>query len=510
MIQNFLTTRSYTILFLIAGLLSLNSTSLYTYKSSDTELDREFDAIYSEAGAQLYNQDDIINTEEFKNASLDTQQDMLQKHFIHKRISAYIASLKRTASYTSAAAIVGLSCYYFKDRLSGITTRLGSYMNQIPTSVGFSGALAFNTELMSIGRSTVQHITTSIDALRKLYFSTQAQGSLERYEVEYVQNKPWIEQKFHAVVEDDLISTHCKTKERSDAIKRIKTILNLPRKAKEISYTGKLINEKLTGYSGEALRNLKRYCIRHVASCREQSVRKTAAYFYGAPGVGKTRAARLIAQVLELPCEVISLGDVIIENLIGTNDYPGLLLEVMGRAKINGQGAKNMIVLFDDADRILLNEAEQDLVSFMLTLLEPETKTFYSAYLGVEIDISSLGIILAGNAELTDEALRNRLHIVHFDGYDADYKKTVVWNELFSSMLAPHKTADFCINEEDFTQPDTDVINTMIEQDPDPGFRSIKLKLMNYLEDKVLCKYFAQDEDLQDCMHHEHGVQLNA
>ncbi len=487
---------------IVSMLLIFLSCGFYPLRTEQADYSR-FDFIYSEAGNKLYNQDEITDTEDFKNASLIEKQDMLEAYFDKKRVEAYITSIKKTSYYAALAIPIPLALFYSKD-----------YLKKIPSYVYFAGAVAFSSSIGDTIKGAAYQTIASINVLIRLYFSSQGKSELEKYERDYVRNKPWIEQKLQGIIEDNLIQAHSVNQKSTEDfiigildggdglklyLKHLKLALSLPRQVKHISYTRELVNQRLTGYSGEALRNLKRYCIRHVAASKEQSARKIAAYFCGAPGVGKTRAARLIAQVLDLPFEVISLGDLTIDGLVGTPSDPGLLLDVLSRAKINGEGAKNMILLIDDADRVVLNESKYGLVSFILTLLEPETKTFYSPYLWVDIDISHLGIILAGNAEITDEALHNRLHVIHFDAYAADYKKTVAWNELLPGTLAQHKTADLKIDESDITEHDVAAINNMIEQDPDPGFRSIKLKLMNYLEDKVLCKYFAQDGDGVTC-----------
>jgi ATP-dependent Lon protease len=149
-------------------------------------------------------------------------------------------------------------------------------------------------------------------------------------------------------------------------------------------------------------------------------------------------------------------------------------------------------LLIDDADRILLRQDKQDLCSFILTLLEPETKSFYSPYLGVNIDISNLGLILAGNLEVNDEALANRLYRIYFESYDTPYKKEVAWNTILPSCLLPYTGAEaqFHFNQSDLTPEDIDDINKIVENDTDSGFRSLKNKILEFIEDKVLARYF--------------------
>ncbi len=468
--------------------LVLCAVSVTNYADYEYHIKNEFyDLIYEIKGIELYNQDKVTCTDFFKNASLEEKQEILLRHFYWQRLNAHLESIKEIGiSLPWEWVPASILAYKYSDRLA-----------RIPSSIGMAAIIGLQQYLQESVFGTIYQGKTLIETIKKVLFRSKVKGGINKYELEYVKNKPWVAKELQDICEVIMVEHNAMQsipESKAEKFEIINTVLNLPRNVKEIIYNNNHINETLVGYPADTVRELKRYCIRHVAACRADSVRKIAAYFYGVPGVGKTRAIKLIAKALDLPFEIISLGEMTIKDLVGTEDDPGLLLKVLSRAKINGEGAKNMLLGIDDADRVLLNSSEYELSSFILTLLEPETKSFFSPYLNTEVDISHLGIILAGNSNMTDPALGNRLHIIHFNGYGVDYKKSVVWDELFPSLLEVHEKADLILTKDDFTSTDYQTINGLIEKDDDPGFRSIKLQLMKYLEDKVLAKYFGSDD----------------
>lgn len=265
-------------------------------------------------------------------------------------------------------------------------------------------------------------------------------------------------------------------------------VLHLPDKTKPLTYIPAEINKAFFGYTSDVIAALQRYCIRQTAASKATAVRKVVAYFWGPPGTGKTRAAGCIADALKLPLETLSLSKITPEDLIGTEEKPGLLLDVMTRAGRNGkESLNNMVLLLDDADRVLNEENRAS--SFILNLLEPETKSFYSPFLQSNVDISHLCIILAGNSEIRDDALRSRLQIVKFDGYNADYKKAVVWKTMLPELIKIHENSELPLIFDDVKKEQA-AIDQIIEKDDDLGFRSVKQRMMEYLEGMVLRKYF--------------------
>jgi len=448
------------------------------------------DQMYCKAGTTLYNQDEAKSNSDFYIRPLNYQQDLLEKHFHDKRFYAYLDALKSRGINAGPFFIFMATLYCLRNRLP-----------DVPNYIGFGGAMAFQDYLGPAVKEGFNSASLIVNMLKQRFNLEETSDPFEKHQIEYVRNKSQIPLSYQEAIERIFIESKCEPRFDDKVYKqKIKMLLDLPTQNKEIIYDENVINKAFLGYSPEAELDLKRFCIRHVAACTENNVRKIAAYFKGEPGVGKTRAAHQMGQALTVPLKKVSLAEIDIEDLVGTRDKPGLLLSILCENQGKEKNFKNMLLLMDDADRILLADGQQFgrfssgmLLSFLLTLLEPETKTFYSPFLDLEVDISSLGIILAGNTDITDAALASRLQIIEFSNYESEYKKQIVWEELFPSMLATHKKAKLQLTEQDFTQEDTDAINALVEKDEDPGFRSIKLKLTKYIEDKVLSKYFMKN-----------------
>jgi ATPase family associated with various cellular activities (AAA) len=450
---------------------------------------QELSELYKATGTELYKQEAVIEDPSFdltpSPEQLKKQQDQLEALFYKKRWNSYTLTLMKyillyvplSSMVTGASLHFLLKDYLSKEMLMSSALSMGAY-TVFPDPKGMLKVI-----MQVMGKNNP--------------------NLFEKYELEYVRNKPWIPQDLQRILEANFIAAYSdprttKTNWNNPYLKVAEIALRIPRYVKQLTYNSSTINKTLAGYADVTLTPLKRYSLRHVANSSEESIRKIAAYFYGKPGVGKTRAARLIAKALELPFDVISLGNINIADLLGTKEQPGLLLTALCKANQEVTGTKNMILLIDDVDRILLRQDKQDLCSFILTLLEPETKSFYSPYLEIDIDIAHLGIILAGNQEINDEALANRLYKIYFESYDASYKKEIVWNELLPSILAPYssKHAKYPFTWNDLTQEDKDVINKMVENDIDSGFRSLKINLYEYIEDKVLLRYFGDNKNM--------------
>ncbi len=482
-----------TIIFaLVSFLFTCNIDAFRTNLPDDDSESKDLSYLYRYAGRTLYDQTDLIETEEFQNAPPEAQQDMLESLFHQKRLAAHYRMMASNALWTTPAVLIPIiTAYALRKRLKKIPT-----VTALASGITIAGLIAEGAHTIFF------KIKDCAKAIKELYLSPSTQSETSLLEIDYVRIKPELPLEWQVVLEKNFLEIYLyqyesiALKERKQAIK---LLLNLPREVKKISYDSQKINKLLQGYNPTTTRELKRFCIRHVAACNQESVRKMVAYFHGSPGVGKTRAAQLIAQALGVPCATISLGDLTIEQFVGSPEQPGLFLNTIAQSHPSGEKNKNMILLIDDADRILLNPQKADLLSFLLTLLEPETRLFYSPFLDISLDISHIGIIMTGNNQLTDAALINRLQIVPFSSYDKEYKRKVVWQTLYPALLQPHQEAALALSEADFTQADQDAINTLVDADIDPGFRTIKLSLMNYLEDKVLCKYFASYEDPSVC-----------
>jgi hypothetical protein len=157
--------------------------------------------------------------------------------------------------------------------------------------------------------------------------------------------------------------------------------------------------------------------------------------FYGCPGAGKTKAAELIAENLELPFYKISIKgnkDIDDKKLYGNaaNSFKpgnrGVLAEAFLTTNRQGNTAKNLIILLDDIDRAFDDEVE-GLMTFMLDFLDINKTTIKSAYYGLKLDFSHVIIIATMNKDIREEkqfdALKSRCEFIDFGKPSKDLLK---------------------------------------------------------------------------------------
>jgi len=478
-------------LFIVTALITLWTVS------SRAQMDHyhSYNFIYKYDARSFYDQREVIALPSYQQANLKEQRDLLEANFNQKRRMAYIRAMTSSIIPASTSLVTITAAVVMRARLAQLAERY--------QAMGALIALVWHEPLGQFGSSLFRSLANGWIAYTKLS-NTATNDPLEHLEIEYVRNKPAIAPELYEMIETNFIQarTHSFFSEEEglrlmSLIHKIEIALALPRKLKKITYNAELIDNTLVGYQEDVLANIKRFCIRHMAASTSQSVRKIGAYFYGPPGVGKTRAAHLIADTLTIPISTISLADKPSAALRGNAHEPGLLLEAL--TMHNNKNAKNMIIVIDDASHVFDEQADP----FILSLLEPETKTFYSPFLEAEIDISHIAFIIVSNDSLTNKALANRLHIVKFDGYGTHYKKDAIWQTIFPEMLNTHENSQLPLGMSDFSDADMRFINSLIEGDRDPGFRTIKLQLTNLIEDKVLEKHFGKKSYAETSVHDE-------
>lgn len=335
----------------------------------------------------------------------------------------------------------------------------------------------------------------------------------EPLEIEYLLQKRFMAGDLQKAVEERLRLTHTSgPSELSCTVSFVSLALHLPTQVLPVQFYPPEIARFFSGYPAGLRRKVEAFCIRqkmnqsalltHLTgeaappNTGSKVGKRAAAYFYGPPGTGKTRFAELTAQAMGLPFARISLEGASISDLLGRSlqsghATPGLLAQAMAAAsKVHGQGAKNMVLFIDEADRVI-NSQSSEILPLMLKLLDPESKSFFNAYFNAEIDLSHLTIILAGNHSIQDEALRKRLFLVRFDGFSAPFKRQIVWDSLIPRLLKNYsQNGELTLSLEDLTDDDRGLIDNLISWDQDPGFRSLESVLMSLMDFKAQQKFY--------------------
>jgi ATPase family associated with various cellular activities (AAA) len=276
----------------------------------------------------------------------------------------------------------------------------------------------------------------------------------------------------------------------------ISKILALPVLYKPISFDSahlqKFRSEILDGYLGG-----NDFCDAIELLCFDRAQngnRKQLIYFYGPPGTGKTYLAYKIAKFLNVELADVPLANASIESLAGTKGgwrkvaTEGRIIEGLctpeGITKSH-QPSTNMILFFDEADKVLNNN--DDITSYMLKILDPNKGTFFSPYFASHIDISKLLIILCGNEPIKLAALKNRMKNVKFSGFKPAYRKKAIKEFIFEDLLSHEK-----LSTQDFYQGYQSEIDDIIEKEEDPGFRNLHRNINDLYNKKILEKYKAE------------------
>jgi hypothetical protein len=498
--------------------------------------------LYCEKRHALYNQDDVVNTEAFKNATRTKQETMLEDHFKTKKAQALAWLGGKEAvklGFIGGALIYGLSKFLqprnhqaavpgqgqinqpvFDANVADTMTRqtimhmvfgslIWSFQEKISKNLTYLWSIFADAILPYMRVVTSSSLKTygfqkTADFVEYIIPSPQDNGllPLEELEVRYVRSKPWLDTELQKKIEDTFIGFYChEDNDNNDQISPkqeallktdvIKSAFELPTEIKPITYDEELHSKPFAGYSQAIQDVIKLFCTFHDQAQYLDQPHRYPFYFYGEPGVGKTHAAELIAKTLGLPFASITLSN--LTDLMGDTSHPGKLLQAITGAKIEGKGAKNMILLIDEAEKIINADAHEDVRAFLLKFFgNKQEKTFDSPYLGMKIDISHVGIILAGNKPVECDALDDRFTSVEFPSLTTEQKQNIVETALLDKALEnfvkTKQNQRFTLSKSDLSQADYDAIKKMVQEDTNPGLRSIEKNLDSYFTILSSCK----------------------
>lgn len=167
---------------------------------------------------------------------------------------------------------------------------------------------------------------------------------------------------------------------------------------------------------------------------RNPHMKKCSLGLVGAPGTGKTRICRILADILGFPFEQISMGGVRDPTFLKGNrsvyigSEPGEIVKCLIKMK-----KKNGIIFLDEYDKIENNDVRSTLLHITDS---SQNSQFMDTFLsGLKIDLSYIWFVYSMNNIPSDDAVADRVFLIEVDGYTMDEKVKILKDYMLINAL---------------------------------------------------------------------------
>ena len=222
----------------------------------------------------------------------------------------------------------------------------------------------------------------------------------------------------------------------------------------------------------------------------------------GPPGIGKTMIGKIIADVLQLPFELISLGGKSDGSFINGFDscyvgsHPGIIVESLIKMKCT-----NGVIFFDEIDKISMNHGTKDIEHSLLNISDyTQNHDFRDKFIPqLKIDLSKILFIYSMNStDELDQALFTRIPLIRINGFSVENKL-----EMINTFLLKEICFNYDLDPKDIIIP-TDValylISNTVESidihssNKETGVRNLKNNLDRIIKRINLYKLLQNNE----------------
>lgn len=397
----------------------------------------------------------------------------------------------KTLSTASSFALLGV--------LPGTGTAVATTRAVIGGTAGVSAAGGIMTGLHDFfqpeGQVDLEKMKAALERQKKNLIEGLHKEPISDLEIAYVLRKRfYTSSEITKQIESALLMTRIgKGLPLEFSISFLENCLNLPFQKKVINQQDKwfLLDEnfdptlspsqkeaktKLIAYEEETKNKLEKIIASIVlASNSDEPSYSRFYYFWGKPGLGKSTAARAIAEFLDLPYYEMNIrtGDDISQRSLEGGDWqrqlatPGhialallagsttgnkndeyvnikvpfniaskyfLSPEIYVRALKNKSKNThlNSVLIINDFDRLLLDPSTStQVLAFLLDYLDPEKKEFHSPYFRGPVNTSGLLVFKTGNHKIPDEdgkfdALKDRSEEVEFKAFREETQRSIL------------------------------------------------------------------------------------
>ena len=447
---------------------------------------------------ELYNLDSELNSDEFQQAKSDSEKsDVMHQLYLTKR-DKILARLvrKNMISKVFSGIILGSILLaggvftYKKGFLSG-----GNIAGIGAAGIGAAGASLFTSialQIYGIYNSVIGMSRLHASGLKGIYIPIEDSEELFARNYHKLKRYP----SLLSIVVEKLKLLRRSSVDSLHAYKHfVESVTSLPLVERGTWLDMEIFENKFKYFPDVIRKKLLSLAKRQVFEHRlGKKVQNFPIYFQGIPGVGKTYAAQALAEATHVSLGQVVLDGATIEEIIGTpfnpngTGNPGRLLTAIAAGStdaMTGVSYSDNILFIDEFDRLLNanDPASKAILSFMLKILDPNNKTFFSPYLGTHIDLPKT-IILAGNNEINDEALKNRFEIIRFNGYEKNELESIAKNSIVAKYCTIYDFEKNCLNDEEIGS-----ISNHIATSSDLGLRTAEKFIMSLVSEKAYISF---------------------
>lgn len=197
---------------------------------------------------------------------------------------------------------------------------------------------------------------------------------------------------------------------------------------------------------------------------------------YGSKGTGKSSIVASIAEALNRPFKMISLGGESDSSALCGHGFtyvgsmPGRLIEILRESKM-----MNPVVLIDEIDKISQTTQGKEIIGTLIHLTDTTTNNKYNQdkyFSGIEFDLSQILFVFTYNdPDAIDKILADRMYKIKVDNYTQKEKFEIAKTHIIKTVLE-----GLLFTESDILFSDECIQYIIQKSQGDEGMRNVKTK----------------------------------